>query len=185
MSVNAVPTPTLFPIQFGQRDAKVIETATLAAGAITNKTIGSTNTISGAALTAGSVTAASLVIGATAGNILVAAASTKIFTDVAVSGDITITAAGATAIGSTKVTNAMLAGSITAAKMLTAPSHVVAKILTGVTGTTATGAAVNDIAVMVVLSTSTVVVLPVVTINVNPHTVAATGDYTFFFRPTL
>ena len=67
MSANAVPTPTQFPIQFGHRDAKVIETATIATGVIQNKTLDSTNVIAGAALGAGSVTLAKLAAGITPG----------------------------------------------------------------------------------------------------------------------
>lgn len=59
---NAIPTPTSFPIQFGQRDAKVIESATLAAGTISNKTIDSSNTISGASITATSAALTTPVI---------------------------------------------------------------------------------------------------------------------------
>jgi hypothetical protein len=182
MATNAVPTPGDFPLQFNERDAKVIQTATLGTGTISNKTIDSSNTIAGAALTAASVPPAKLSVSATAGNILVAAASTKVWTDVAMSGDITITSAGATAIGSTKVTNAMLAGSIAAAKMLTAPSHAIVKVLTNTTGTVATGAAVGDLAIYWTLSSGVVAIAPVATIDTNPHTVAATGDYTIFVR---
>ena len=42
---NPVPAPTAFPIQFGQRDAKVIETATKASGTLSNKVLDATNSI--------------------------------------------------------------------------------------------------------------------------------------------
>jgi hypothetical protein len=51
-NILSVPTPKDIQLYFGDRDAKVIETATQATGSIANKTIGSTNTISGAAITA-------------------------------------------------------------------------------------------------------------------------------------
>ena len=61
MTVNAVPTPTLFPIQFGQRDAKVIETATLAAGTVSNKNLDATCTYDAApVIAAGTLTEAQL-----------------------------------------------------------------------------------------------------------------------------
>jgi hypothetical protein len=62
-NILPVPTPKDIALFFNERDGKVIETATLATGAITNKTIGSSNVISGAALSAGSVALASLAAG--------------------------------------------------------------------------------------------------------------------------
>jgi hypothetical protein len=70
MTTNAIPTPTAFPVQFGQRDAKVIESATLAAGTISNKTIDSSNVIAGAALTAATVTLAKLAAGITPSHVI-------------------------------------------------------------------------------------------------------------------
>ena len=64
MTANAVPTPTAFPIQFGQRDAKVIETATLAAGTLSNKTIDSSCTFAGS-LAASTIKSTSALVDAT------------------------------------------------------------------------------------------------------------------------
>ena len=61
MTANAIPTPTNWPIQFGQRDAKVIESATKAAGTISNKTIDSSNTIAASLAAASIKTSCSIV----------------------------------------------------------------------------------------------------------------------------
>jgi hypothetical protein len=45
MAVNSVPTAGNYPTRFNKREAKVIETALSGTGSITNKTIGTTNTI--------------------------------------------------------------------------------------------------------------------------------------------
>ena len=63
MSVNAIPTPGSFPLSFGERDAKIIETATLAAGTLSHKTIDSTNSIGAVTLTAAKLTDASKIVG--------------------------------------------------------------------------------------------------------------------------
>jgi hypothetical protein len=51
-NILPVPTPKDIALFFGERDGKVIETATLASGNIQNKTLDSTNTLSGVSLTA-------------------------------------------------------------------------------------------------------------------------------------
>jgi len=106
MTVNAIPTPTPFPIQFGQRDAKVIETATKAVGTISNKTIDSSNSVNLAALPS--------------------------------------------------ITNAKLAGSIAASKMLTVPGFVVKFASTGITGSTLSGVAVGDVCIQIDVTDGTV-----------------------------
>jgi len=59
-NILPVPTPKDIALFFGDRDAKVIETATKAAGTLSNKTIDSTNVIAGAAMTAASIAAAKM-----------------------------------------------------------------------------------------------------------------------------
>jgi hypothetical protein len=66
----------------------------------------------------------------TSAHILVGNAS-NLATDVAVSGDVTINNAGVTAIGASKVTNAMLAGSITAANLVGSDITTVGTITSG------------------------------------------------------
>lgn len=58
--------------------------------------------------------------------------SSNVATAVALSGDVTSTNAGVTAIGNTKVTNAMLAGSITSAKLVSSDITTLGTIGTGV-----------------------------------------------------
>lgn len=152
MAINPVPTPTAFPIQFGQRDAKVIETATQAAGVISNKTIDSSNNISASiALSDSSVTANKL-------------AANSVTTS---------------KIADANVTNAKLAGSIAAAKMLTAPSHVIKAIRTGSTSATLVGVASGDVCVKV--SGGAVDVSLSVLADTLPWA-PLTGDYVFVIR---
>lgn len=71
MTVNAIPTPTPFPIQFGQRDAKVIETATLAAGTLSNKALDASCTYDAAPVIAdGTLALAKLAAGITPSHIV-------------------------------------------------------------------------------------------------------------------
>lgn len=65
---------------------------------------------------AGSI-GASKLSATTAGYVLLGTTTTGVPTFTAISGDITVTGGGVTAIGASKVTNAMLAGSITAANL--------------------------------------------------------------------
>src|SRR5258708_25626425 len=76
-----------------------------------------TNSAGAVATTVGKINGATLgTTTATSGNILIAASSA--WTSTAVSGDITITSGGVTAIGPAKVTNAMLAASIASTQLV-------------------------------------------------------------------
>lgn len=66
-----------------------------------------------------------------AGQILIGNAGGTAYAPNSVSGDVTITSAGVTAIGATKVTNAMLAGSIAASKLVGSDIATVGTITTG------------------------------------------------------
>jgi archaellum component FlaF (FlaF/FlaG flagellin family) len=103
--------------------------------------------------------------------------SSNVATEVTPTGDVTITNAGATAIGAGKVTLAMLA-------TIVKPSHVVKFLVLGstVTSTTLTGLAVGDIVVRCEAA-GTVVVKPCATINTLPDDPADT-DYIIVFRAT-
>ena len=101
-NILPVPVPKDIALYLNERDGKVIETATLAAGSIQNKVIDSTNTVSGAALVAASVTLAKLSAGVSPSHVVkfVRTGSTSAtLTGVAV-GDIVISilAAGSVAV---------------------------------------------------------------------------------------
>lgn len=83
-----------------------VQTGMIATGAVVDASIGSAAAI-----------AFSKLATLTSANILVGSAS-NVATSVAVSGDITLSNAGVTAIGSSKVTNNMLAGSIAYSKLV-------------------------------------------------------------------
>lgn len=68
------------------------------------------------------------------GHILVGNAGGTAYAPVSVSGDITISDAGVTAIGAAKVTNAMLAGSIAASKLVGTDIATVGTLTAGATG---------------------------------------------------
>lgn len=74
---------------------------------------------------------------ATSGNLLIANGTQ--WNTVAMSGDVTINSLGVTAIGALKVTNAMLAGSIAASKLIGTDINTVGTITTGVWQGTAIG----------------------------------------------
>jgi hypothetical protein len=74
------------------------------------------------------------------------------------------------------------AGTIKASALLDVMSHTIAIVLTGVTGTVATGAKVGDVAINWKDDGDVVTILPVATIDTNPHNVNATTDYTIFLR---
>lgn len=68
-NILAVPTPKDIALFFNERDGKVIETATLATGNIQNKTLDSTNTISGASITATSAALTTPVVNSVVSNV--------------------------------------------------------------------------------------------------------------------
>ena len=109
----------------------VITSAKIADGAIMNIDVNASAAI-----------AHSKLATTTAGNILLGTTTTGVITGTAVTGDVTITGAGVTTIGATKVTNAMLAGSIAHSKLanVTAGQVLLGTTTTGiVTATTLTG----------------------------------------------
>ena len=92
--------------------------ATIATGAVTSDKI-LNDTIMNVDINSAADIAHSKLATTTAGNILLGTTTTGVITGTAVTGDVTITGAGVTAIGGTKVTNAMLAGSIADTKLAT------------------------------------------------------------------
>lgn len=68
-NILSVPTPKDITLFFNERDGKVIETATLASGNIQNKTLDSTNTLSGVSLTATSSALTTPVINSVVSNV--------------------------------------------------------------------------------------------------------------------
>lgn len=98
---------------------------------------------------------------ATAGNVLIGSGSAWV--SVALSGDITVTSAGVTAIGATKVTNGMLAGSIAASKLVGTDIAIVGTITAGVWNGTPLVAAY----------------LPAVTVYTNQSNTYSTGAQDF------
>ena len=116
--------------QFAVQDG-AITSAKIADGAIMNIDVNASAAI-----------AHSKLATTTAGNILLGTTTTGVVTGTAVTGDVTITGAGVTAIGATKITNAMLAGSIAHSKLATttAGNILLGTTTTGViTGTAITG----------------------------------------------
>ncbi len=90
MAANSIPTAKSFPKRHNAREAKVIETALAGSGTISNKTIDSSCTVSGAIVSApvvngvvasvatGSLTAAQVIAATTAHDLLAAPGAGKI-----------------------------------------------------------------------------------------------------------
>ena len=104
-------------------NASGVPTATALSGDVTVNSSGVTAIGSGvimdADINASAAIALSKLANATAGQVLLGTTTTGVVTATTVSGDVTITGAGVTAIGGTKVTNSMLAGSIDDTKLAT------------------------------------------------------------------
>lgn len=133
----AITTPTGIvkgDVGLGNVDNTSDATKNAASVTLTNKTIdAASNTISNISNTEIKSTAAiaySKLAALTSAHILVGSAG-GVATDTAVTGDVTISNTGVTAIGAAKVTNAMLAGSITAANLVGSDITTVGTVATG------------------------------------------------------